>query len=94
MSEKRFIVSICRVFHDVGCEPRHIPYMYSVMAESPRAAAKAVFADHKNVNLHMDAYGEVLVLEAKAGRLDDYNHFYAVKDLISPEMVQHRNEKG
>jgi len=81
MAEKRFIVSVCRKWN-YTVEERHVPYIYSVMAETPKKAALTVFQDHKNVNLHTDAYGEVMVVEAKAGRLDDYYHFYEVTNLI------------
>lgn len=78
--ERRYIVCVPRKWNYTQPE-RHVAYPYSVKAENPLRAARAVFADPANTFLHTDAYGEVVVKEANGGRLDDYCHFYTVEQI-------------
>lgn len=71
---KRYIVCVPQKW-----EARQVSIPYSVQAETPLSAARSLFAEKPN--LSRDTNGEVCVVEAKAGRLDDWHNFYSVEKI-------------
>jgi hypothetical protein len=76
---KRYVVCIPQKWDN-----RQVAMPYSVMAESPKQAARMVIAEGRRREY---VNGEIAVVEAKAGRLDDYNYFYTLDMLDSPDML-------
>lgn len=78
---KRYIVCIPQCWGEMN---RVLSIPYSVMAHSPIRAAIAVLTDHHRIREYVN--GEITVVEAKAGRLEDYHHFYSL-DMILARMA-------
>ena len=70
---KRYIVCVPQQW-----ESRIVAIPYSVMAETPIQAARDVWNDPNHHHFKVDCIGEICVIEAKAGRLDDWRNFYSL----------------
>lgn len=59
---------------------RIVAIPYSIIADTPLQAARAIFASKENLKGY--CIGEVCVIEAKAGRLDDWRNFYSLDKIV------------
>lgn len=71
---KRYIVNVPQKWDE-----RQVAIPYSVEAESPLQAARKLFAEKERLKEYCN--GEVMVVEAKAGRLDNWHNFYTVEKI-------------
>lgn len=83
MAMKYYIVCVPQKWSNVN--ERQVAVPYSIQAEGPLSAARLVFAAHPN--LSKDANGEILVVEAKAGRLDNWHNYYELAQVIKSEKL-------